>query len=135
MLTSLTMHLQFAFRTVNLIILLLLVCKGINKRNKLINKRNNHHIIIIIQRGQCWCGDSVGKYGVAKCTQACLGDKTQLCGGPYINSVYAIKSKNNFMYYNNVLSLIDCLQNISYIMLNIWSICLSCKKFLFKNII
>jgi len=39
--------------------------------------------------GQCFCGNSYGKYGTSTgCTQTCHSDPTQTCGGGYANSVW-----------------------------------------------
>ncbi|MAN65211.1 WSC domain-containing protein [uncultured Hyphomonas sp.] len=38
----------------------------------------------------CMCDNDYGKYGKAdNCDMACTGDKTQMCGGTWANSVYA----------------------------------------------
>merc|ERR1712048_1229307 len=38
---------------------------------------------------QCFCGNSFGKYGKAKCSTKCPGNKG-ICGGGWANSVYQI---------------------------------------------
>jgi hypothetical protein len=42
--------------------------------------------------GECWCGDTLG-YQVrpdSECDTACNGDPTQMCGGGWHNSIYAL---------------------------------------------
>ncbi len=41
---------------------------------------------------QCFCGNSYGKYGRANnCNMPCSGNRSELCGGSWSNSVYSIK--------------------------------------------
>ncbi len=47
----------------------------------------------LLQRDACFCGDSYGKYGKASesdCSIPCAANATQICGGEWRNSVYAI---------------------------------------------
>ena len=40
---------------------------------------------------ECFCGNSYGKYGSlpeSSCNMPCSGNKTQICGGTWSNSVY-----------------------------------------------
>jgi WSC domain len=38
---------------------------------------------------QCWCGNSYGSQGTSgACDASCAGDKSEICGGTYSNSVY-----------------------------------------------
>ena len=42
-------------------------------------------------RGQCFCGDSYGKYGKtpeSDCNRPCKKDESETCGGPWRNNVY-----------------------------------------------
>ena len=42
---------------------------------------------------QCYCGNSYGKLGVSEdkdCDLPCSGNPKQICGGYFLNSVYAI---------------------------------------------
>ena len=42
-------------------------------------------------RGQCFCGDSYGKYGKTSeidCNRPCKSDESETCGGPWRNNVY-----------------------------------------------
>jgi hypothetical protein len=39
---------------------------------------------------QCFCGNSYGGQGVStQCTMSCSGDASEICGGPWSNTVYA----------------------------------------------
>jgi arylsulfatase A len=43
--------------------------------------------------GSCHCGNSYGSMGKAadgKCSEACAGDKTEMCGGSDLNTVYKV---------------------------------------------
>ena len=41
---------------------------------------------------RCFCGDSYGKFGGANtCTVKCYGDKSEICGGYSVNSVYDLQ--------------------------------------------
>ncbi len=40
----------------------------------------------------CFCGNSYGKYGVSNdCTEPCAGNRGQICGGWWANSVYRVR--------------------------------------------
>jgi len=42
-----------------------------------------------LQEGKCFCGDSFGGQGPATiCTGRCTGNKNQVCGGDYANTIY-----------------------------------------------
>ncbi len=85
-----TTQFKFVYLFAKLIILIMLGYKGkIWKKDFLWNSIN----LPLLKRSQCWCGDSVGKYGVANCTRICPGDKSEICGGAFSNSVYKIPSK------------------------------------------
>ncbi|OAQ20922.1 WSC domain-containing protein [Thermosulfurimonas dismutans] len=44
---------------------------------------------------QCFCGNSYGKYGPAtNCNMNCTGDKNQICGGNWANSIYNVVGLN-----------------------------------------
>merc|ERR1712048_113136 len=41
--------------------------------------------------GQCFCGNTFGKYGKSKnCNMKCAGNKKEICGGGWANNVYQI---------------------------------------------
>jgi hypothetical protein len=41
---------------------------------------------------RCFCGDRYGRFGAATtCTAKCYGDKSQICGGYSVNSVYDLQ--------------------------------------------
>ena len=46
--------------------------------------------------GECWCGNSYGKYNKlddeTDCNWNCDGDASQMCGGFYANDVYLLDS-------------------------------------------
>ena len=42
---------------------------------------------------QCSCGNAYGKHGLGKeseCNRLCRGDNSEVCGGRWRNSVYAV---------------------------------------------
>ena len=44
----------------------------------------------------CFCGNSYGKYGKAdNCNMPCTGNKNEICGGAWANSVYALEGADN----------------------------------------
>lgn len=55
---------------------------------------------------QCFCGNSYGRYGKSKsCNMHCSGDRNQICGGVWANSVYSVNgqatgNKNDNIIYN-----------------------------------
>jgi len=54
---------------------------------------------------QCFCGNSYGSYGRAtNCDMECSGDKSQMCGGSWANSVYKADGLNvsNTIYKRGV---------------------------------
>ena len=41
--------------------------------------------------GECWCGNDYGRHGMAVgCTNPCDDDPSQICGGPWMASVYEV---------------------------------------------
>ena len=41
---------------------------------------------------QCFCGNSYGKYGPANnCNMSCSGNRSEICGGFWANSIYSIR--------------------------------------------
>jgi hypothetical protein len=42
---------------------------------------------------RCFCGNSYGRYGrTNNCNKKCFGDNSQICGGPWANSVFSVGS-------------------------------------------
>jgi hypothetical protein len=57
--------------------------------------------ILLIQRTDCRCGYSFGKYGLAAsndqpCSTTCSGNSNQICGDYLLNSIYSL-SKYYFL--------------------------------------
>ena len=39
---------------------------------------------------QCFCGNSYGRSGTARCDMLCAGNRSEVCGGVWANSVYRV---------------------------------------------
>ena len=53
---------------------------------------------------QCFCGNSYGRYGRAtNCNMRCSGNKSQICGGSWANTIYKIVSQNKTNKQGNKL--------------------------------
>ena len=58
-------------------------------RCRLICKSNGFEYAGLQYRGQCFCGGTYNKYGVANnCDMTCAGARTEICGGTWANSLY-----------------------------------------------
>ncbi|BAT72175.1 conserved hypothetical protein [Thermosulfidibacter takaii ABI70S6] len=50
----------------------------------------------------CFCGNSYGRYGVSYlCNHPCAGKWSEICGGVWANSVYAVRPKSTSNYTVN----------------------------------
>ena len=46
--------------------------------------------LILKISAECYCSNTYGSYGLAtNCNMPCLGNRIQVCGGDYANSVYS----------------------------------------------
>ncbi len=55
--------------------------------------RNHLNRAFALNRDNCFCDDSYGRYGAApetECNMACDGNSSQICGGWYRNSIYVV---------------------------------------------
>ena len=67
------------------------IAKGANKTpTDCLNACSGYKYFGLQYDGECYCGDSYGRYGEGSCTTYCSADMKYICGGTLSNSVFQI---------------------------------------------